>query len=301
MNVGLPVGGVQLWIKVAAGVLAAVLLLPALQLYLATHPPKLESQHTPEDLGLAYEPVRLTTSDGLELAAWWIPAANASQADTALVVGHGYPADKGDVLPGVAFLHERYHLLLFDHRSFGQSEGSMTTVGLREVLDVRAAVDHASARPSVEHVAGIGFSMSAATMLLTQDPRMEALVAEAGFARLDLLIDQLYPLPWFTDAPLVWLTEGYARLTLGTWPSQIAPEAAIGSTAFPVLLIHGTEDDQIPVSHAHWLHAAAPAGASELYLVEGAGHGQAHAVAGEAYEDRVLAFLTDHVDGPRAG
>jgi fermentation-respiration switch protein FrsA (DUF1100 family) len=35
----------------------------------------------------------------------------------------------------------------------------------------------------------------------------------------------------------------------------------------------------------------------ELFVVEGAAHGEAHVVAPDAYERRVLEFLARHLDG----
>ncbi len=300
------------WLKIGLVVLAIVLALPMLQLYMVTHPPKIESGITPERLGLPYEEVRFTTSDDLELAGWWIPAANATnqtgslgatdtpQNTTTVLVGHGYPAEKGDVLPGVAFLHGDHHLFLFDHRSFGASQGSLATVGLREVRDVTAALDHLENRPEVDRIVGLGFSLSAATMLMASDPRMEALVAEASYAQLDDLIGELYgPFIGPTKWPLVGLTELYARITLGAWPSEVSPEQAIQDTPFPVLLIHGTADEVIPPSHSERLHAAAPEGMSELWLVDGARHGEPRALAGAGYEERVRVFFQEGWPSPR--
>ncbi len=43
---------------------------------LAFHPTR-EVEHTPRDAGLAFEEVWLTTSDGVRLNAWYVPAENA--------------------------------------------------------------------------------------------------------------------------------------------------------------------------------------------------------------------------------
>ncbi|MDX1611523.1 MAG: alpha/beta hydrolase [Candidatus Thermoplasmatota archaeon] len=283
----------SVWWRIGLAVIALMVLLPALQLYAVTHPAQISSGRTPTDLGLAYEEVRFETEDGVTLAGWFIPAATPSKV--AVLAGHGYPAEKGDVLGLVRFLHEDHHLFLFDHRSFGESERSMTTVGLREPLDVVAALDHLASREEVEHVVGFGLSLSAATMLMAQDDRLEALVADAGFARLDLLIGDLYPwLPGPTKLPMVWTTELYARAWLGTWPSQVSPEAAIQEAPFPVLIIHGTEDGLIPVEHAHRLHERAGPQGSELFLVEGAGHAGTYGADPASYEQRVRTFLAAH-------
>ena len=72
--------------------------------YASIRPPKIISSLTPRDLNMGYEDVSFKTANGLTLRGWHIPSAR-STAKT-LVLLHGYPADKGDILPGLAFLHE---------------------------------------------------------------------------------------------------------------------------------------------------------------------------------------------------
>lgn len=281
------------WVRIAAGVLAVVLVLPLVQLLITIHPPRRTSEVTPDRWGLTYENVTFETSDGLTLAGWFLPARN--ETDRTILVGHGYPFDKGNVLPHSLFLLDRFNLLLFDHRSFGDSQGTISTVGLREVRDVRAAVDHLEARGDTEHIGALGFSLSGATILMAEDPAVDAIVADSSYASLDRLTHEVYPLPGPLDLPFVWVTDLYARILLGAWPSEVSPAASIAQQEGPVLLIHGGDDGTIPPEHAGILHEAAPQGTSELWIVEGAEHGMAHAVAGQAYEERVSRFLHQHV------
>lgn len=282
-----------LWTILAAAVLG-VLFLPLIQLGLGVKPPKPTSSRTPADLDLVYEPVRFRTEDGLELAGWWIPAD--PPAPTTVIVGHGYPMDKADVLPAVAFLQRRYNLFLFDHRSFGESAGSITTVGLREPLDVRAAVDEALSFEPTEHVAAWGFSLSAATILRAQDDRIEAIVADSGFAELESVVEQAYRVLGPLKRPMAKLTGLYARVLLGLDPREVDVAASLAEGSAPLLIIHGEADGQIPVEHAHRLAEAAGERA-ELWTIPGAGHGESYAAAPAEYEARILRFLDEHVPG----
>jgi fermentation-respiration switch protein FrsA (DUF1100 family) len=69
----------------------------------------------------------------------------------------------------------------------------------------------------------------------------------------------------------------------------------------PLLLLHGTADSVIPVEHTHRLFEAAGE-PKELWVVDGAGHGEAVLGGGEAYRERVLGFLERYleVDAERA-
>lgn len=63
---------------IAIGTLVAVywLILPVGMAILATHRPRADVRHA--DLGKAYEKVTLHTSDGLDLAAWYVPSRNGA-------------------------------------------------------------------------------------------------------------------------------------------------------------------------------------------------------------------------------
>src|SRR5207253_1543759 len=84
----------------------------------------------------AVEDVAITTDDGLRLAAWLVARPGAP----AVVLLHGYPADRADMLPLAAGLASRFTVLLLDQRYFGRSEGRLTTLGFKERRDLRRAV-----------------------------------------------------------------------------------------------------------------------------------------------------------------
>jgi cephalosporin-C deacetylase-like acetyl esterase len=91
--------------------------------YISVRPPKILSSITPRDLNMAYEDVSFTTSDGLTLRGWYIPSAKGSKRT--LILLHGYPADKGNILPAVAFLHDDFNLLAFDFRLSRRKRGNL--------------------------------------------------------------------------------------------------------------------------------------------------------------------------------
>lgn len=277
-------------LRVLFYVALVVLLLPGLQFLLGIRPPKYRSRNTPADLGLPFEAVTFATADGLRLKGWLIPGKDSRAT---ILVTHGYPFDKGNILPLAAFLHPHYNVLLFDFRSFGESEGGITTVGYREQEDVRAAIRYLRGRGGVgEKIGGLGFSMGAATLLMTDDPALRAVVADSSYADLNLLLDRVYAFfPGITKAPLVFLTRLYARVFLGLDLRKVSPVRAIAQGRRPVLLIHGEADSEIPVAHARMLFAAAPPGVAELWIIPQAEHGAVLAVSPEEYRRRVLGFF----------
>jgi uncharacterized protein len=120
-------------------IVSALLILASVWLfYISIRPPKIVSSITPRELNMPHEQVSFTTADGLTLRGWFIPSAK--KADKTLILLHGYPADKGNILPALAFLHADFNLLLFDFRYLGESEGHYSTAGAKEVEDLLAAI-----------------------------------------------------------------------------------------------------------------------------------------------------------------
>ena len=252
----------------------------------SVRPPKIISANTPKDLGLEYESITFITEDGVSLSGWFIPNEN-TEAKT-IVLLHGYPADKGNILPAFAFLNERFNLFLFDFRYFGESQGAYSTGGARETEDLAAAVRSLKLR-GIDEVGAWGFSMGGAVALMTapQVPEIKAIVSEASYARMDLMTRELYRIP-VLSYPLAELTRLWGRLFIGIDLRKIAPEESVRNLQIPVLVIHSTNDNVIPFGHALLLKDALKDNPrAEFWLQEGLVHGQ----FGKTYQARIEEFF----------
>ncbi|MFQ5804681.1 MAG: alpha/beta hydrolase [Candidatus Methylomirabilales bacterium] len=275
-------------IKIVVSIALWILILSTFQFVVVIYPFKFHANITPAHLKLPYEEVRFRTEDGLTLRGWFIPARAAKGT---IIVTHGYPADKGDLLPLVQFLHPRYNVLLFDFRSFGKSEGRVSTIGYREQQDLRSAISYLKGRGETK-IGGLGFSMGAGVLLLVREPSLRGIVVDSAFADLDRMLEATYRyLPGATKVPFVWLTRTYVSLFLKIDIKEISPRRAIADALQPVLIIHGALDRQIPVEHARLLYEATPPGRAELWIIEGANHGETVTKDPEQYQKKVLAFF----------
>ncbi len=289
--------------KVAFWIIGVVAFLPLLNLILSIHPPTFKTDDEPSRYGLVYERVSFKTSDGLILRGWYIPGAPPSDQQgqggcATILVGHGYPFDKANILYHALFLHRRFNLLLFDFRYFGESEGRYTTAGLLETRDVDAAVGYLEGRGDIDpnRIGAMGFSMSAAAFIMARHPSIKAIVGDSPYATLEGIVGrQYFFLPGPTKWPLVALTKLYAWLLLGLNVSDAAPAEAVKQLETPLLVIHGDADSQIPVEHAHQIQAHANPETTDVWIIKGADHGMAHALAGPEYEVRITRFFEEHL------
>lgn len=254
----------------------------------------------PANWGLeAAEELTLTARDGIRLHAWLFAAPTPAPT---VIVCHGHGANKHSVLPIANFLAPRYNVLLLDIRGHGESEGTYTTIGFEERLDVHAAVDEI-ARRFVGPIAVLGISMGAAIALLAaaEDDRIAAVVADSPYARLRWVVAEAAR------------RRGYPRLA-----ASFAAFAGCGATALrlrspmaafdpiqvvhriaprPILFMHGEEDDVIALSHARLLFARAEQ-PKDLWILDGLAHCRGLESACEAYQTRILDFLGRWLEMP---
>ena len=243
------------------------------------------------------EEVALRTEDGLALAGWYFPGADASGRAAVLV--HGKDANRLDS-ESLAFvartLHRAgYSILAFDLRGHGASEGSRFSLGHHERKDIAAAVDHLVARGHpMRRIALYGESMGASAVLqaLRLRPDVGAVVADSAYADGPSIVEEAGPgatgLPGIFTPGIVWA----ARTLLGLDADAVDPERVVrDSPERPFLFIHCEGVELIRVHHARRLREASAHPDSELWLVPGCGHVGAWKLQPEEYARRLLAFL----------
>ena len=239
-------------------------------------PPRFPSWHDPADAFLYHRDLTLTTTDGVKLAAWYVPAAEPN-APTVLLA-HGLLGSKWSMLRLVPWLHGGgYNVMMFDFRGHAGSDPRPATIGPNEALDVQAALDWLDAEGAGDVVAGVGFSMGAAALVNTavQDDRLDALVLDSMFA----------------DWSDVNYAEGYRLPPDWLVPGVPSPEELMPDVHVPVFIIHGTADNLVHVDHAYRLYEAANE-PKELWIND-SGHAWSAWTYPDVHQTKVLEFLDE--------
>lgn len=221
----------------------------------------------------------IVTPDGIRVAGWYIPAVN--QSDTTILLVHGNPANKSDMLRHAAFLHDDYNLLLPDLRNSGRSSGDASTTGVLEYQEVEAILDWLVAARAPAHIGALVESGGAAATLMAarDDPRLEAIVSDSVHARHATAVgEELSNTPPHPTYPGLWGIQLAFQIRTGHAMGEADPidsVAALGDR--PYLILHGTEDTaNVPADSAEeLLEAATTAGVPvRLEYCEGGTHGQ---------------------------
>jgi dipeptidyl aminopeptidase/acylaminoacyl peptidase len=241
-------------LRIILVLVAFLFLISVCGFYVSIRPPKIISSITPRAYNMQYENVSFKTGDGITLRGWHVPSEK--QTDRTLILLHGYPADKGDILPALAFLQKDFNLLLFDFRYLGESEGSYSTAGAKEVEDLLAAIRFLKTR-AITEVGVWGFSMGGAVALMAIEkaPEIRAVVAESSYASLFQMALQYFKVR-LINYPIAYLIGLWAKLFLGIDLRDASPAERIRNSAIPILITHSSTDTVVPFSHAKLLQQA---------------------------------------------
>ena len=198
---------------------------------------------------------------------------------------HGFPSgnppdpgDGGYPMLAEKFCHEGFAVLFFNFRGTGDSGGNLDILGWTR--DLQAVIDYLWSLTSVakSRLSLIGFSAGAAVSVYaaSRDKRISGVAACAcpadfslftGANEPQLIIERFRNIGAIRDAhfpPSVdgWF-DGFRLVTPIEHVAKIAP--------IPLLLVHGREDELVPVSHARRLYEKAKE-PKRLIIVDGAGH-----------------------------
>jgi pimeloyl-ACP methyl ester carboxylesterase len=219
----------------------------------------------------------IVTDDGVPIDAAHLPGDEG----LGIVLAHGFAQSwqRPAVWKAATRLNKFGGVVTFDFRGHGRS-GGVSTMGDKEIKDVKVAIGYAR-ELGYRHVATIGFSMGASTVLRHAGliGHVDAVVSVSGPGRwfyrgtrpmrlVHLAIEHRAG-RMFTKAILK------TRISNGKWdPVPLPPDDAAALIApIPLLIIHGDNDEFFPVDHAERIYAAANE-PKELWIVPGFGHAE---------------------------
>lgn len=256
----------------AVGALVRVVMLvlvglPFIMAGIMTYRPRVVPDATPmTDLGTPYEAVSFTAADGTRLAGWWVPAASGAASGERAIVVHGLGGGKADVLTLVGPLREAgYDVLALDLRAHGQSGGQLTSFGIKETLDVEAAVDWLRRTHGRERrLVAVAMSMGAAAVVSARDETggspFDAIAMLSTYDDLGRLADGVVArqFAWPLDLVARQIAVPAASLHAGRDLAAFRPaDEIVEAWPVPVLVIHGQQDEMIPIEAGQRLYEAA--------------------------------------------
>lgn len=257
-------------ISVCLACLLLIFLVQRRMLFPAHYAPRV-----PDSPQLGPEVTRLwIESDSARAEAWFVPGHGVTTDSPGPVVlfAHG----NAEVIDYIAPLMSPYRdagisVALLEYRGYGRSTGGPSEEGL--IADGLALVERLKARPDVdpEQILLHGRSLGGGVVCgIAESFSPRAVILESTFASVTRLAWEM------------WLPGILVRDTFES-------ARRLAELETPVLLLHGQQDQLVPVSHAHRLKDAAP---NSTLHVWPAGHNDLGGVS--AYWPTILDFVRMH-------
>lgn len=238
----------------------------------------------------------VTTKDGYHLIATAFSPETKSSRWALLL--HGYTGWKEELYPlAYHYIQQGYHVLVPDMRCSGESEGDFIGMGWTDRLDNLLWLSEILAKDSGASIVIHGQSMGASCALMMAGEELPsqvtAIVSDCAYTDAYRMFAKQMK-DWFSlpSFPILDSMNLMLQLRGGYDLKKASALTAAKKTSLPVLIIHGQEDDMIPVEMAYQLYDAL-SGPKELLIIPGAGHAQAVDKDPDLYYETVFSFLQE--------
>ena len=241
-------------------------------IFFPDYPDRLAGDWQPK--GLAIEDVRVLSTGGIKLHAWWIPS---ERAEFTFVAFHGNAGNIALRAEVYRFLHSLpANVLAIEYRGYGRSEGSPGEEGLYQ--DAQAAYEYLTNERGIApgRIVSYGQSLGTAVAVdLAARREVAGLVLEAPFPSARAVARRFY-----------WFVPGVEFVAM----SRFDTAGKLARVRVPVLIVHCARDPVLPFSFGQEVFARARE-PKTFWRVEGECHEEASLVAPGEYREQLLAFL----------
>lgn len=245
--------------------------------------------HHPHDLW------QMKSHDGLKLVAHYYDHPGAKKT---VIMVHGYRSsgltDFASIAP--VYFEQGCNLLIIDQRACGQSQGQYITFGVKERLDLVDWIHLYNERTKSKHRIYLdGVSMGATTVLLAsgivEAENIRGVIADCGFTSpyeiFKAVGKNYFGLPAFPLIPIVGI---YTRLFAKFSLKEASTIEALQSKSYPYVFVHGKSDKFVPSWMSEKNYQVAQ-GKKQIFLVDGAGHGESYLYKKEEMDIALAKFI----------
>lgn len=249
--------------------------------------PKREYKVKPSDFGLTYNEIKINTSDGLKLNAWFFPANQTSYK--VMVLSDDGNGNMSDLLEHVSiFLSLGYNVLTYDYRGYGSSSDFEIKENFYFYLqfqnDLNSVIDYLkkehSNLPKI-HLYGIGIG-AGLSIAVAANRNIGIVIADSPYITLELAKQRI------KEARGIEM-----MIPLGYNKNQIEPKYALetkGGQMNGILLICGDKDKVYQVKDMKELAKIRPK-ITSLYVAKNSDGNNNLAVNKEKYFEEIKKFL----------
>jgi len=240
------------------------------------------------------ETIHITSHDGLTLIGHWKENKNAKRI---IIAMHGWRSSWAKDFGAIADFWEENgcSVLYAEQRGQGKSSGDYMGFGMIERFDCLGwihKINEMNIKKLPIYLAGI--SMGASTVIMTGGfvlpENVRGIMADCGFTSARAIwkhvIENNTFLPYSVHKRNI---EKMCKRKINLTSEEYTTFDALSVNKVPVLFVHGTDDDFVPVEMTYENYKACIA-PKELFIVPGATHAMSYIVDKEGYENAVVSF-----------
>lgn len=247
-----------------------------------------------EFMAIKYEEIIITSFDGLKLTGRYY---HINDSYPIQIQFHGYRGNAyRDMCGGNKLAREnKYNTLVIDQRAHGKSQGHTITFGIKESKDCLSWINYVNQRFNNPDIYLVGVSMGASTILLASQynlaSNVKAIIADCPFSSTKQIIRKVVKdlkLPVNLVYPFIALgAKVFGKFNINDGEVN----KAIQKCKIPVLIIHGKDDELVPVDMAYQIKENNKE-MIQLEIFENAKHG----VSYFANSDRYISIVNEFID-----
>ena len=263
--------------------------------YAIIQPYKLSLNTHPVELGMKSKELTILTYDSLELKGYHI-LSNKDTTRATMILLHGIGGCKEHFLSLAKKLAD-YGIssIVMDSRAHGQSGGQYCTYGFQEKSDISKLVDYLKSTGFDGPIGIWGHSMGGAIAIqsMEKDKRIEFGIIESTFTDLDQIVYEYQKRMTYGIGlyPFSYIALSKAGEIAGFEPDSVSPILSVQNITQPVLIAHGTNDQNIKFKYGRELFDGLKSKKKQFIPVKGADHNNIGTIGGGEYSNAIKNFI----------
>lgn len=247
----------------------------------------------------SHDIVEITARDGIKLAGHWQFCKNPRRI---IIAMHGCRSSWARDFGLIAdfFYNNDCHVLYVEQRGQNNSGGDYMGFGLTERYDCLEWANWISTQEEYGElpIYLCGVSMGASTVLMAAGfelpSNVHGIIADCGYTSPHAIWKHVVEnnLRLYYDDMMSSIADEMCRAKIQIGSKDYSCPDALAECKVPVLFIHGTDDDFVPVEMTYENYKACTS-QKRLLIVPGAGHGMSYVIDRKSYEQEVKRFWKD--------
>lgn len=235
--------------------------------------PKFPKSIIHEEPVYPHETVLLKTAKGLTIEAWYSQVDSASRGT--VILFHSITNNKAQLLDqAYEFRYWGYNVMLVDFRGHGNSDGVITTIGVRETEEVKLAYDHVLQKGE-KNIFLFGTSLGAVVVTkAVGDYQLtpKGIIIEMPFLSLQTYLTARARTLGFPQQPFAFLTTGWIGIERGFNGYKHNTTRYAKKVTCPVLMQTGALDEFVLQKESAKIFQAIASGDKKLVVYEKGQH-----------------------------